>query len=168
MSSFVIPVHDLMHRPGTMRELELDITLTDALGTGAVTLPAGTDIQLDLRLESVHEGILATGELNAMAAGECSRCLDPMKIAVEVDFQELFAYSGESEEDFTVDAEQINLEPVVRDEVVLSLPFQPVCKPDCAGLCAECGVKLADNPGHAHETQVDARWSELKNFKKED
>jgi uncharacterized protein len=168
MASFVIPVHDLMHRPGNMREFSLDLELKNDLGTGAVSIPVGSSIQLDLRLESVHEGILATGVIDATAKADCSRCLDPMEIALEVDFQELFAYSGVSEEDFTIDAEQIDLEPVVRDEVVLSLPFQPVCKPDCAGLCSECGVKWAENRGHAHETQVDARWSELMNLKKED
>lgn len=165
MSQFVIPVHDLMHRPGLMREHDLEIILDAPMGAAGVDIVAGSPIDVDLRLESVHEGILATAEVDARAKAECSRCLDQIEIPVEVDFQELFAYSGMSEDDFVVENEQIDLEQVIRDEVVLSLPFQPVCSPDCQGLCAECGLKLSDNPNHAHEQQVDARWSELQNFR---
>jgi uncharacterized protein len=164
---FSVRVHDLMHRPGQMRELELDITLPEVMGDGAMTIPADAVIEVDLKLESVHEGILATGEVFAAAVGECSRCLDELKTPVEVDFQELFAYSGTEEDDFTVSDEQIDLEPVIRDAIVLSLPFQPVCSEDCLGLCPECGVKLAENPEHAHEQQVNSRWSELLKFKEE-
>ena len=166
-SPFKIQVHDLMHRPGAMRESELDITLVEILGESALTIPAGDVVETDLRLESVHEGILATGEVFATAIGECSRCLDELKVPVEVDFQELFAYSGTEEDDFTVFDEQIDLEPVIRDAIVLSLPFQPVCSQDCLGLCPECGMKLAENPDHAHEQQVDSRWTELAKFKEE-
>ena len=166
-SPFKIQVHDLMHSPGAMRESELDITLVEILGESALTIPAGDVVETDLRLESVHEGILATGEVFATAIGECSRCLDELKVPVEVDFQELFAYSGTEEDDFTVSDEQIDLEPVIRDAIVLSLPFQPVCSQDCLGLCPECGMKLAENPDHAHEQQVDSRWTELAKFKEE-
>jgi uncharacterized protein len=164
---FAVQVHDLIHRPGNMRELELDITLTEQLGEGAMSIPAGAVVEVDLRLESVHEGILATGEVFTAAKGECSRCLDELNTPVEVDFQELFAYSGTEEDDFRVLDEQIDLEPVIRDAIVLSLPFQPVCSEDCLGLCPECGVKLAEDPNHAHEQQVNARWTELLKFKEE-
>ncbi len=92
-SVFELSVHDLMHKPGHMRELKLDITIPAALGNAVTAVPAGEVIDLDLRLESVHEGILVTGEVFGDAAGECSRCLEPLTVAVEVDFQELFAYS---------------------------------------------------------------------------
>ncbi|MFM7030307.1 MAG: YceD family protein [Micrococcales bacterium] len=166
-SPFSIKVHDLMHRPGAMRENEIDITLDETMGDGAMTIAAGSVIELDLRLESVHEGILATGEVFTKAVGECSRCLDALNTPVEVDFQELFAYSGTEEDDFKVSDEQIDLESVIRDAIVLSLPFQPVCSPDCPGLCPDCGVKLAENPNHAHDQQVDSRWTELLKFKEE-
>lgn len=165
VSKFLVSVHDLMNRSGLMREHELKIELGDPMGIVGIELGAGDTIAIGLRLESVHEGILATAVIDSTAHGECSRCLDKIEIPIEVDFQELFAYSGVSEDDFTVVDEHIDLEQIIRDEVVLSLPFQPVCSPDCQGLCPECGVKLADNPSHAHEEQVDARWSELQNFR---
>ncbi|MEN9736817.1 MAG: hypothetical protein RJA26_50 [Actinomycetota bacterium] len=166
-SQFGVQVHDLMHRPGNMRSVELDVTLNEVMGDGAMTIPSGAVIETDLKLESVHEGILATGEVFATAVGECSRCLDELKTPVEVDFQELFAYSGTEEDDFTVSDEQIDLEPVIRDAIVLSLPFQPVCSEDCLGLCPDCGLKLAENPDHVHDQRVDSRWTELLKFKEE-
>jgi uncharacterized protein len=150
-----------------MNELELDITLTSPMGQGAASVPAGEVIELNLRLESVHEGILATGEVDSTAKAECSRCLEPLDLAVEVDFQELFAYSLEQEDDFLVQDEKIDLEQAITDAVVLSLPFKPVCSEDCLGLCSECGMKLAEDPEHVHQAQVDSRWSELESFRKE-
>jgi len=164
---FEIQVHDLMHRPGNMREATIDVVLTEPMGEGAMAVPVNSTVEIDVRLESVHEGILATGEVHATAEGECSRCLEPLKTAVEVDFQELFAYSGTGEDDFTVQNELIELEPIIRDAVVLDLPFQPVCSQDCLGLCAECGIRLVENPNHVHELQVDSRWTELMKLKEE-
>ena len=162
-----MPVNDLTRRPGQMNELELDIELTTPMGQGAATVPAGEVIELNLRLESVHEGILATGEVDSTAKAECSRCLEPLNLAVEVDFQELFAYSLEQEDDFLVQDEKIDLEQAITDAVVLSLPFKPVCSEDCLGLCSECGMKLAEDPEHVHQAQIDSRWSELESFRKE-
>jgi uncharacterized protein len=150
-----------------MNELELDIELAIPMGQGAATVPAGEVIEINLRLESVHEGILATGEVDSKAKAECSRCLEPLNLEVEVDFQELFAYSLEQEDDFLVQDEKIDLEQAITDAVVLSLPFKPVCSQDCLGLCSECGMKLAEDPEHVHQAQIDSRWSELESFRKE-
>jgi uncharacterized protein len=167
VSDFEVPVNDLTRRPGQMKELELDIELAIPMGQGAATVPAGEIIELNLRLESVHDGILATGEVDSTAMADCSRCLEPLKLAVEVDFQELFAYSLEQEDDFLVQDEKIDLEQAITDAVVLSLPFKPVCSEDCLGLCSECGVKMAEDPEHVHQAQNDSRWSELESFRKE-
>jgi uncharacterized protein len=167
MSAFEVAVNDLTRRPGQMNELELDIELVIPMGQGAATVPAGEIIELNLRLESVHDGILATGEVDSTALADCSRCLEPLKLAVEVDFQELFAYSLEQEDDFLVQDEKIDLEQAITDAVVLSLPFKPVCSEDCLGLCSECGVKMAEDPEHVHQAQNDSRWSELESFRKE-
>ena len=167
MSTFEVPVNDLTRRPGQMKELELDIELAIPMGQAAATVPVGEIIELNLRLESVHDGILATGEVDSTAMADCSRCLEPLKLAVEVDFQELFAYSLEQEDDFLVQDEKIDLEQAITDAVVLSLPFKPVCSEDCLGLCCECGVKMAEDPEHVHQAQNDSRWSELESFRKE-
>jgi uncharacterized protein len=167
MSNFVIPVHDLMHRAGTMREMHTKINLESELGAGLARVAKGGEIDLKLRLESVHEGIYVSGELQTDAQGECSRCLDPVRMPIKVDIQELFAYSLEVEDDLLVQDEQIDLEQVIVDSVVLNLPFTPICSEDCLGLCPECGVKMVEDPNHAHEAPIDSRWSELKKFSKE-
>ena len=166
-SPYVIGVHDLMHKPGSMRRVDTDLVLPDELTNSIATLAAGDEIELESRIESVHEGILVTGTVFGTAKAECSRCLDPLTLPVEVDFQELFAYSLTEPDDFVVQDEHIDLEQVIRDAVVLSLPFQPTCSADCLGLCSECGLKLAENPNHEHEAAIDSRWSALQNFKEE-
>ena len=166
-SPFVLNVHDLMHKPGQMRELELDIKLPKAMGNGATEIPADDILELDLRLESVHEGILATGDVFAEAKAECSRCLEPVIQEVEVEFQELFTYSYVSEDELVIVDESIDLEQAVLDAVVLNLPLQPICSPDCLGLCPDCGYRMADDPTHQHEAPIDSRWSELKNLKED-
>jgi uncharacterized protein len=167
MNQFKIPVHDLTGRPGQMREVSLNLTVVEDMGQGLAQVKSGSAIELELRLESVHEGVLATGEVDAVAVAECSRCLEPLEIKVEVDFQELFAYSLGEEDDFLVEDENIDLEQVITDAVVLSLPFKPVCSEDCLGLCSECGAKLAEDPHHVHEKPIDSRWTELESFRKE-
>ncbi|NBW73001.1 MAG: DUF177 domain-containing protein [Microbacteriaceae bacterium] len=167
MSKFLIQVHDLMHRAGTMREFDTEIVLDADLGAGLAKVPKGGKVFLELRLESVHEGIYVSGTLRTEAVADCARCLDSLKIGIEVDIQELFAYSLQVEDDLVVSDEQIDLEQVIVDSVVLNLPFTPICSPDCLGLCSECGVKMNENPEHAHEAKIDSRWSELEKFAKE-
>jgi uncharacterized protein len=161
---YLIPVHDLMHKAGTMRRVHLDIQVPDALDNSVVTVEKGAEIVVDGRLESVHEGILVSANVSGDAKTECSRCLDPLKLEVDVEFQELFAYSLTDEDDLVITDETIDLEQVVRDAVVLSLPFNPLCSSDCLGLCVDCGVKLSENPQHEHEAPVDPRWNALKNL----
>ena len=166
--NYLISVHDLVRRPGEMREFELVLPAMQNLGNGIVSVPQGHALSLDLRLESVHEGILATGEVQSEASGDCSRCLESLKVPVKVDFQELFAYSGQSEDDLLVHDNQIDMEQVIIDSVVLSLPFQPICSDDCPGLCAECGERLDSTKSHSHEAPVDPRWSGLEDFLKKE
>lgn len=134
------------------------------LAVGMIGVPKDADVELDIRLEAVMEGVLVTGTARVPLSGECSRCLDPLTSEIEVDFQELFFYSAEDagEDDQLLDGELLDLEPVFRDAVVLALPLSPVCGDDCPGLCAECGVKLAEaGPDHGHE-KIDSRWASLQ------
>ena len=167
MNSFRIPAHDLMHKPGRMRELESTVPLEAKLGEGLAQVPKGGEITLKIRLESVHEGRYVSGCLKTVAEAECSRCLEPVTVPLQVDIQELFAYSLEVEDDLVIQDEQIDLEPIIIDSVVLNLPFTPICSADCLGLCSECGVRLNENPDHAHEAPIDSRWNELKKLAQE-
>lgn len=159
--------------PGSVRTLTRTVPAPGQLGAGLVRVPAAEDLQLEVQLEGVSEGVLVTATVAAPVAGECARCLETFASVIEVRFQELFEQAGEdvSTDDDTVrdsyrldGSGLLDLEPALRDAVVLELPLSPLCADDCRGLCVECGIRLADaEPGHAHE-QRGALWDALKDF----
>lgn len=168
----VLDTRDLRRRPGSLRELHRRVQVPDPLGTDVVAVPPGAPVEIDLRAEAVSEGVLLSGTVRATASGMCVRCLDPVRLPVQADFQELCVYADRAAHHHEVAADPddaevyelagdlLDLEPVLRDAVVPSLPFQPVCRADCPGLCSECGARLADDPGHQHQV-VDPRWAAL-------
>ncbi|MDN3444462.1 DUF177 domain-containing protein [Microbacterium sp. APC 3901] len=165
---FVLPVRDIVRKPGEMREHEFSVTLKDAWGEGIVSYEAGSELDLDVRLESVHEGILVSGIVDGDYSGVCGRCLIDITRPVEVEFQELFAYPGEEETDFEVQDDHVDLETLVRDAAVLALPFQPVCQPDCPGLDPETGERLTASTDKEQAAPIDPRWSALQNITDQD
>lgn len=155
-------------RPGTMSEVHRTVATPERLGVEMVAIPADSDVDLDLRLEAVSEGILVTGTVCGETVGQCARCLEPVDGTVTVFLTELFAYPDSATEQ-TTDADdvhriaddRIDLEQSIIDAVALELPMSPLCSPDCQGLCQVCGVRLAiAEPGHAHEV-IDPRWAGL-------
>ncbi|MBB4685441.1 YceD family protein [Amycolatopsis jiangsuensis] len=168
-SPWVFDTRELGRHAGLSRDVRRSASFETALGVpGVLEIAAGTPVELDLLFESVVEGVLVSGTARVSASGECSRCLDPVTEDVEVELTELFAYPGSATEETTEEDEiprlvddRIDLEPPVRDAVVLALPLAPLCREDCAGLCSECGVKWADlEPAHGHE-KIDPRWAAL-------
>ncbi|MGY1552519.1 YceD family protein [Microbacterium sp. A588] len=145
-----------------MREHQFSFALKEQWGEGIVSFEAGTELDIEVRLESVHEGILVTGSVDAEYTGVCGRCLIDITEPVEVEFQELFAYPGEEETDFEVQDDHVDLETLVREAAVLALPFQPVCQPDCPGLDPNTGEKLTGSAGAESDTPIDPRWSVLQ------
>ncbi|MQA14113.1 MAG: DUF177 domain-containing protein [Pseudonocardiaceae bacterium] len=168
-SPWVIDIRDLGRRPGAMRSYHREAAAPAELGLDVIGVPEGRDVSLDVRLESVMEGVLVSGTASAPIAGECARCLDRLSDRVDVELSELFAYPDSATDDTTdpdevsrVVDDLIDVEPVVRDAVLLALPQVPVCREDCPGLCAECGGKRAElGPDHRHET-IDPRWAALQ------
>ncbi len=169
----VLDVRTLQRRPGSMVTVDRTAPAPAGLGVAMARVPEGSPIELELRLESVLEGVLVTGTADLQVSAECSRCLEPFDWFEEVDLTELFRYPATDahgaiveEEDESEDPlpelqdDLIDLLPVLRDAVVLDLPLAPVCREDCPGLCPECGVLLVDDPQHAHETS-DPRWAAL-------
>ncbi|WP_072687532.1 YceD family protein [Rhodococcus marinonascens] len=158
----------LGRRPGSMRTVERVLKAPQRLGLDLIAIEEGSEIDLDLRLEAVSEGVLVTGSLRADTVGECSRCLEPFSDSVELTLTELFAYPDSATEETTEEGEvyhvvddEIDLEPVVIDAVGLALPLRPLCSDDCQGLCPECGVRLAiAESGHGHDI-LDPRWAGL-------
>jgi len=162
--TLIVQLKELIHKPGNMKEVVLEHTLSEAIGTEVMGIPAGCALSIPVRLESVHEGILATAEFTARTTGICSRCLDETSDDIDVEIQELFMYRPEQEDDFVVEQDRIDLEQALIDSVVLALPLKPLCSEDCVGLCARCGIRMDENPSHTHEDPIDPRFSALEGF----
>jgi uncharacterized protein len=173
----VLDTKEVGRRPGSMAELSREVEAPADFGTEVLRVAEGEPLEVDVRLESVVEGVLVTGSVHATATGACVRCLDPISHDVTGRFQELFAYADrnahhqevgdeDAAEVYLVEDGLLDLDPVLRDAVVPSLPFQPVCRPDCPGLCSECGMHLAEDPDHAHDV-IDPRWAALTDLASE-
>ena len=159
--------------PGKTLELsEHELPLRDYWNNGVVELREDTGV-FDVTLQSLHDGVLVSIEGTVDTVAKCSRCLDPVEKYLTVDETAMYFYPGareaaraegdeEWEDILEVTAEdEVDLEPVLRDAIVLAMDNLPLCKPDCQGLCPECGERLEDlPPDHAHEV-LDPRWAAL-------
>lgn len=171
-SLLVIDITRLGRRPGSLRTLHETVPAPERIGLSLIGIPEGAPLTLDLQLQSVSEGVLVTGTVSAPTTGECARCLGPLSGDVSIDVTELFAYPGSDTEATTEEDEvghvvsgnqgdSIDLTQTIVDAVGLTLPFSPLCREDCEGLCPECGVVLADaGPDHQHDV-IDPRWAKL-------
>ena len=163
----MLDTRELGRRPGSQRQVSFSAEAPAELGIEILRVPEGSPVDIDLRLEAVMEGVLVTGTAQASLTGECVRCLEPISDEIEVRFQELFVYEDhalpqeEDDEVSTLQDDLVDLERLLRDAVVLALPFQPLCEDDCPGLCPDCGFRLADDLDHAHEAAIDPRWAGL-------
>jgi len=165
---FVLDVRELGRRPGSMRAVRAEVPAPAEMAVALAAVPEGASLALDLRLESVVEGVLVSGTVTAPVAGECARCLTPVSDTVSVPVTELFAYpdsateqTSEEDEVSHLVGDLLDLEPVVRDALILDLPLSPLCRDDCGGLCAGCGERLDDLPADHTHTTTDPRWAAL-------
>ena len=183
--AFLLNTHELPRRAGEMKEYQLDIDAPFRIGVPLIGIPEGDLLEIDVRCESVTEGILVTADIYAVAFGECIRCLDPVELEVDRKIQELYRYEPtddkgkksrykdeelvdlDEEELLYVEGEQVNLELPILDAIILSLPVNPLCDEDCLGLCPDCGEKWESLPeDHQHEV-IDARWADLSGLEAE-
>lgn len=167
----VVDTTNLPRQPGATRALKRVLPAPKDLGLELISVPEGSDVELDLELTSVSEGVYVSGRVRGSLIGECGRCLNEIRDSFDVSIAELFAYADSTTEETTdedevgrMQGDLIDLEPAVRDAVVLTLPTNPLCRPDCPGLCPECGVHFDDLPAdHSHE-EIDPRWAALSNL----
>ncbi len=184
---FHFDTHDLPRRAGEMREYFLEIDEHEPMGFDVISIPDYEPIDIELRLESVTGGILVTATVAAEAVGECTRCLDRVEFSIDEKFQELFEYevdyrqkkkpakksSAKADEELDEESDDvrqmvgdiIDLEPSVRDAIILNLPINPLCSPDCPGLCPDCGIKWTLLPVDHEHAVADIRWAGLEGWK---
>jgi len=163
----VFSTHALGRAPGSEHTETRVAPAPAELRVGLVGVPDGAELELTVRLDAVAEGVLVTATARAPVTGECARCLEPLAQQVEVRFQELFEYSpgvgSDAADGYSLDGDLLDIEPALRDALVLALPLAPLCRDDCPGLCVDCGVQLAKaGPEHSHGPAIDPRWAGLQ------
>ena len=162
-ASFRIPVADLLRHPGERRRVEVEGPIADVANSGS---HVRGEARADLMLESLAGGALvAHGTVTSDWTGECRRCLGEAVGTVTAEVRELFETGSDGEETYPIHRDEIDVEPLVRDAVLLELPLAPLCREACAGLCPVCGANRNDDDcGHEPDTR-DPRWAALDQLK---
>lgn len=158
-----VSVAEILNRPGEYRELDVRPSFED-VQTELARLEA-RPLSAHLKAESVVEGILVTGHVAGEATLRCARCLSEFRGPVALDLCELYTTPGHElpeDEAYRVEGSEIDLEPMLRDALVLALPLNPVCREACRGLCARCGRDLNDGDCDCEESEIDPRWADLE------
>jgi uncharacterized protein len=164
-SPLVVDVHELLEAPGSRRSVRL---VTPVAGLGDELVGAHDDLTLDLVLEAIDGGLVVQGSISGAYSGVCRRCLEPVSVAFDTRVAEVYRPAGGVwEEGYAITPNNtVDLELVVRDNVGLEVPLNPLCRPDCAGLCSRCGANLNEGPCGCPE-EVDPRWSALQELGKD-
>ncbi|WP_194947874.1 YceD family protein [Actinomyces trachealis] len=178
MDGLVIDIVDLPRQPGSFKDVHLELPAPEGLGTDVIGAQPGTPLQVEASLTSTDDGVLVRASARAHIHGECVRCLADIDEDQDISFAELYLLpevaasqqqieedaEDEGEDTFVLDDSTLDLEPALRDALVGSLPFQPLCTPDCPGLCQDCGERLADLPEEHHHESLDPRWAALSSL----
>ena len=154
---------------GEGRRLDLHTAIApfDYGGQSYVVEPALVPVRLDVS-RTTGSGWALRLRFTASVHGPCMRCLEPAELRQEVDAREVSQPGGgeELQSPYVTDGEDVlDLAAWARDALALAMPAQLTCRPDCAGLCPECGANLNEDPDHRHESGPDPRWSKLSELK---
>jgi uncharacterized protein len=168
VQGFTLSVAQLLNKPGERKDISIAKPLT-GIGTALARLPEGRPIKARLRLESVIEGILVTGSVEAATTLECARCLQFFDSSLSLQVCELYVAPGNErlpdEDSYRVTGGEIHLETMLRDVLTLALPLNPLCDPACKGLCPRCGTDLNGRSCSCPQDDVDPRWAPLADLR---
>ena len=182
---WLVPITNLKRAPGT-RRTERRCGRVGELRVAASVVPANAEVAADAVLDAVDGGIEVTADVSAPWRGECRRCLQPVEGVLQVHVRELYRRRDdihasrphgpgqarttghhvhpdeeEDEETYPLRGELLDLQPLVRDALLLELPLAPLCREDCKGLCPTCGADLNDGPCPCDPVPADPRWAAL-------
>jgi uncharacterized protein len=153
--------------PGEGRRLDLEVSLGEfAFGDEHYSTPAAVPVRLDVS-RMVGGGYSLRLRFDSAISGPCMRCLEPAAPPTSVDVREIDQPGGGEEltSPYVADGDQLDLRAWAHDAFSLALPAQVLCRPECLGLCPQCGADLNADPEHAHEAQPDQRWAKLRELK---
>ncbi|MCD1285890.1 MULTISPECIES: DUF177 domain-containing protein [unclassified Brevibacterium] len=117
----------LLDHPGEWERVNTTLSAPADLKIEVIGVAEGSPMTLELMFESVSEGIYVSGTVSAVARGEDVRTLEAIELPIDVDINEMYVYEqAEGDEDsYVIDRDQLDLEPAIRDAVVMALPFSP-------------------------------------------
>ena len=171
-SPWAIPVAQIASRAGQSKPIDADFPAPSGIGDSIVGIKEGEPVHVSGQFDSIVDGLIFTGRLVAPFVSECTRCLKPIDEDWPVDVTVFFPYEsgqdkatgkgGKSKKDDEIDI--IAGEDESEDTLVESLPLQPLCRPDCRGLCSQCGADLNEDPDHHHDV-TDIRFAGLAGLK---
>ena len=161
MKPFVVPVADLLSRPGARRRERVEGRLAERVRVVDTEVRPEVPVVVDTLLEWVSDGLLATGTVEGGWRAPCRRCLKPAQGELEVDFQELFEAHPREGETYRLGHDTIDLEPLALEALTLDLPLAPLCTEDCRGLCPTCGADLNQDDCDCPPADADPRWAAL-------
>jgi uncharacterized protein len=159
----IVNVVELLRRPGNTKDVivsvaSADLTFDDARMTD-------DPIDVDVHLEALSNGISVHGHASATWAGECRRCLVPLRERMQIDVDELYQVVADSPDAYAIENDQINLLPMVRENLLVAIPLGPLCREDCPGFCPHCGTDLKTGSCTCSAPAVDDRWAALEALK---
>jgi uncharacterized protein len=161
---FLINVVELLRHPMSRRSVRVEVP-SEGLRVLESNVAEGTPISVDVELESLTDGIVVTGRVATQWVGDCRRCLGPVTGTMDVVVRELYQPRPDNDDAFAIDGDFLDLEPLVREAVLLELPLAPLCRPDCAGLCPECGADRNETDCGHTEVSGDPRWAALEELR---
>lgn len=119
------------------------------------------------KFERTQQGLLMVARFSGKVREQCVRCLEDLDLAISTDFTELYAFDQRkaTESELVVPEDgKIDLAPLVREYLLLEMPINPLCKPDCAGLCPQCGANWNDEKCNCTPEEIDPRLAKLKDL----
>lgn len=168
-----LSIRDLPAEPHHYRDYHLALRAPSDLGTAVVKVPAGDFVTADMNVASLADGVVFTAHLHAEAKAECSRCLEPISVPLQLEVHEMFFTAqalqriekesgAEAVADLCeLDGDEIALEEMFRDALVTAMPYVPLCEEDCPGLCDRCGQPWAQLPDDHQHVEIDPRFAKL-------
>lgn len=165
-SPFIVNTVELLRRLGTQREISLIVPAVQ-FGFDDSRIADDSLIDVNLHLESLSNGIVVHGVLGGHWRLQCRRCLRPITEVSRAIVDELYQRIPDNPDAYPLDGEQLDLQPMVRELVLLSAPESSLCSLDCPGICPQCGADLQEDPCACAGRQIDERWAVLDELRQQ-
>ena len=165
-SPLLINIIEMTRRAGTLKDIEITIPVS-TFDFADKRLNDETEIHIALQLESINGGIIVHGTVMGQSHLLCGRCLRDIDYANVASIDEMYQRVPDNPDAYPIEGESLDLQPMVREMVLLSLPDTPLCKVDCPGLCPQCGADLQSAPCSCQTQRLDERWAILDQLREE-